>query len=783
MIRFLKYTRSILPKKVRLALMLMIIFWVGLLNATELEDNGIPMAETQRAESLAVRESLSLGDADAEVVPVKMDFLADFKEFIKWFIIALVAIFVLSYFRSYQLKQRKKKYPPDIKKQGTDPKNKLKSGSFSITYFIIILVIAIVLYHSWSSSRQLVVKESYSNFLGRVSQGQVRSAEFFERDINYVGFDGKKYHTTIPYENPSLVDSLVAQNVIVTTVKPSRWAGIISYFFPMLLLIGFFLFFMRGMNSQNSKAFSFGKSKARLYEGNRSKITFKDVAGVDEAKEELQEIVEFLKDPKKFQRLGGRIPRGVLLVGRPGTGKTLLAKAVSGEAGVPFFSISGSDFVEMFVGVGAARVRDLFEQAKKNSPCITFIDEIDAVGRHRGTGLGGGHDEREQTLNQLLVEMDGFEPNEAVIIIAATNRPDILDPALLRPGRFDRQVTVDLPDIKGRMEILRVHAQKVPLASDVSFEIIARGTPGFSGADLANIVNEAALIAARKNKTGIDMHDFEEAKDKLILGKEKKSRVIPDEDKRLTAYHEIGHVLTSIFQDKTEPVHKVSIIPRGFTGGATHFLLSDKSGYSRSYLKQMLVTLMGGRAAEELIFNELTTGAGNDLERCTEIAKKMVCTWGMSDKVGPMTIGKEHGEVFLGKELVSKDIFSNETAEIVDTEIHSFIVEAHQRAIEILTKHRELLELLSKELYDKETLGTEEIFELIITNIPEEDLDLVFEKQNKAKEMRMTHSQENPENEAGQENKESEANAASDNPTAEPTTNSTEATDNPEEVK
>lgn len=501
------------------------------------------------------------------------------------------------------------------------------------------------------------------------------------------------------------------------------------------------MIFLRGMGSQNSKAFSFGKSKARLHVPSTSNISFKDVAGVDEAKEELQEIVEFLKDPKKFQRLGGRIPRGVLLVGRPGTGKTLLAKAVSGEAKVPFFSISGSDFVEMFVGVGAARVRDLFDQAKKNSPCITFIDEIDAVGRHRGTGLGGGHDEREQTLNQLLVEMDGFELNEAVIIIAATNRPDILDPALLRPGRFDRQVTVDLPDIKGRVEILKVHSARVPLGSNVNLELIARATPGFSGADLANIVNEAALIAASANKKELDMQDFEEAKDKLTLGKEKRSRVIPDEDKKLTAYHEIGHVLASIFQAKTEPVHKVSIIPRGFALGATHFLQTDRTGYSRSYLEQMMVELLGGRAAEEVVFGELTTGAGNDLERVSDIAKKMVCSWGMSDKVGPMTVGRDQGEVYLGKELVSRDIHSNETAKLVDEEIHAFITKAHQTAIQIMKDHRELLELMSNELFEKETLGTDEIFGLILAHVDEDIKAMIEAKYAKAKELRFEHSE------------------------------------------
>jgi len=392
------------------------------------------------------------------------------------------------------------------------------------------------------------------------------------------------------------------------------------------------------------------------------------------------------------------------------------------------------------VGVGAARVRDLFEQAKKNSPCITFIDEIDAVGRHRGTGLGGGHDEREQTLNQLLVEMDGFEPNEAVIIIAATNRPDILDPALLRPGRFDRQVTVDLPDIKGRTEILKVHSAKVPLSEDVHLELIARGTPGFSGADLANLVNEAALIAASKSKTQIEMHDFENAKDKLTLGKEKKSRVIPEEDKRLTAFHEIGHVLTSVFQDRTEPVHKVSIIPRGFTGGATHYLLSDKTGYSRGYLKQLLVTLLGGRAAEEIMFDELTTGAGNDLERCTDITRKMVCAWGMSDKIGPVTIGKEQGEIFLGKDLGSRDVHSDETNRMVDSEIRGIISEAYAIATEILDAHRPLMELLAKELQEKETLGTDEIFSLILANISPDEAELVGAKHKKALELRFEHS-------------------------------------------
>ncbi|HQO18486.1 MAG TPA: ATP-dependent zinc metalloprotease FtsH, partial [Candidatus Cloacimonas sp.] len=655
-------------------------------------------------------------NAQKETLPGAENAFTQFSTLMNWFILALILITLISIIRMIVLKRKNNNNKDKPKVDLQPPQNQknapVKKSPFSLPLIIMLILLMVIIFHSFSSSGSSITKESYSNFMARVANGQITQVQFAEKDIFYTDVTNKKFSTTLPFENPQLVDSLVALGIKVSATKPSRWAGIISYLLPFLLLIVFWVFFLRGMNAQNAKAFSFGKSKARLYEASKTGITFKDVAGVDEAKEELQEIVEFLKDPKKFQRLGGRIPRGVLLVGQPGTGKTLLAKAVSGEAGVPFFSISGSDFVEMFVGVGAARVRDLFDQAKKNAPCITFIDEIDAVGRHRGSGLGGGHDEREQTLNQLLVEMDGFEPNEAVIIIAATNRPDILDPALLRPGRFDRRVTVDLPDIKGRTEILRVHTTKVPLANDVHLELIARGTPGFSGADLANLVNEAALIAASKNKSQIQMDDFEEAKDKLILGKEKKSRVIPEEDKRLTAYHEIGHVLTSVFLEKTEPVHKVSIIPRGFTGGATHYLMTDKSNYSKSYLLQMLITLLGGRAAEEVVFNEFTTGAGNDLERCTDITKKMVCSWGMSDKIGPMTIGKEQGEIFLGKELVSRDVFSEETSQLVDREIRDIINNAYAQAISLLTAHRKLMEIMAKELQEKETLGTDEIFSL-----------------------------------------------------------------------
>lgn len=642
-----------------------------------------------------------------------------------------------------------KKSPPEQGDKNKKPlitQIKPRKPQHSITFWIMMMLLVALLYQVYTANSKKIEEVSYDVFVSWVDQGKVTKANFLERDI-YFESEDKKCHTLMPFEDPKLVDALIAKGVMVTTQKPSAWKTILIYLFPTVLIIGFWMFFMRGMNSGQNKAFSFGKSRARLYEGSKYKITFKDVAGVDEAKEELQEIVEFLKDPKKFQRLGGRIPRGVLLVGRPGTGKTLLAKAVSGEAGVPFFSISGSDFVEMFVGVGAARVRDLFDQAKKNAPCITFIDEIDAVGRHRGAGLGGGHDEREQTLNQLLVEMDGFEPNASVIIIAATNRPDILDPALLRPGRFDRQVVVDLPDIKGRTEILRVHSQKVPLSPDVNLELIARGTPGFSGADLANIVNEAALVAAGKNKKHLEMIDFETAKDKLTLGKEKKSKVIPEEEKRLTAYHEVGHVLTSILQDKTEPVHKVSIIPRGFTGGATHYLLSDKSGYSKSYLTQILVTLMGGRAAEELIFNDLTTGAGNDIERCTDIAKKMVCVWGMSDKIGPMTIGKDQGEVYLGKDILSRDIYSDDTAKLVDLEIRELIHVSHKKAQDILSSHKDLMEILANRLLEIETLGTEEIFETILAHISDESKPLVEKKFQQAMEMRFEYAVKHAETE------------------------------------
>jgi cell division protease FtsH len=471
---------------------------------------------------------------------------------------------------------------------------------------------------------------------------------------------------------------------------------------------------MRQMQSGGGKAMSFGKSRAKLLTEAQGKITFEDVAGIEEAKEELEEIISFLKDPKKFTKLGGRIPKGVLLMGPPGTGKTLLARAIAGEAGVPFFSISGSDFVEMFVGVGASRVRDLFVQGKKSAPCIIFIDEIDAVGRHRGAGLGGGHDEREQTLNQLLVEMDGFESNEGVILIAATNRPDVLDPALLRPGRFDRQVVVPRPDVKGREMILRVHAKKVPLSPEVNLEVIARGTPGFSGADLSNVVNEAALLAARKNKTVVEMIDFDDAKDKVLMGVERRSMVISDEEKKNTAYHEAGHTLVAKLIPGTDPVHKVSIIPRGRALGVTMQLpIEDKHSYTKESLLDRIAVLMGGRAAEEIIFNSKTTGAGNDIERATEIARKMVCEWGMSDKMGPVTFGKKDESIFLGRDMAMHKNFSEATAVEIDNEIRRIVDENYSRVVKMLSEHVDLLHKLSKELIEKENLTGDEVEKIV----------------------------------------------------------------------
>src|SRR5262244_633119 len=558
---------------------------------------------------------------------------------------------------------------------------------------------------------------SFSEFMAHVDQGDVKevtmylSPNSYELQGEYVKAN-KKFHVTVFKEAaPDLTKQLRDKSVLIKVkeVRSGDWLIILLNALPLLLLVGFCLFLMRQMQAGGNKALSFGKSRARLLSAQQKKATFKDVAGTDEAKEELQEIIEFLKDPQKFQKLGGRIPKGVLLVGPPGTGKTLLARAVAGEANVPFFTISGSDFVEMFVGVGASRVRDLFEQGKKNAPCIIFIDEIDAVGRHRGAGLGGGHDEREQTLNALLVEMDGFESNEGVMLIAATNRPDVLDPALLRPGRFDRRVVVARPDVKGREEILRVHTRKVPIGDDVDLSIIARGTPGFSGADLANLVNEAALWAARQNRKFVMMADFEMAKDKVLMGVERKSLILSDEEKKNTAYHEAGHALVAAMTPGADPVHKVTIIPRGMALGLTMQLpTDDKHSYTKEHLEAMLAVLMGGRTAEELFLGYITTGAGNDIERATDIARNMVCEWGMSD-LGPLAFGKKEEAIFLGREIAQHRDFSEDTALQIDREVKRIVNSGYETAKNILNTNKETLDRIALALLEREVLDANEV--------------------------------------------------------------------------
>ena len=559
---------------------------------------------------------------------------------------------------------------------------------------------------------------AFSEFMNHVENKKVSEVTIEGASISGTYVDGKRFYTYAPFD-PNMVEMLRKNDVKVTaqpedTTSNTLWGVLISWF-PMILLIGVWIFFMRQANSGNNKAMSFGKSRARLIE-NTKKVTFKDVAGADEAKQELEEIIDFLKDPDKFQRLGGKIPKGVLMVGPPGTGKTLLAKAVAGEADVPFFSISGSDFVEMFVGVGASRVRDMFAQAKKNAPCLLFIDEIDAVGRHRGAGLGGGNDEREQTLNQLLVEMDGFAANENVILIAATNRPDVLDPALLRPGRFDRQVTVTNPDKKGREEILKVHVKKVPLAKDVNLSVIARGTPGFSGADLANLVNEAALLAARKNKHKVTSSDFDEAKDKVLMGSERRSMAMDENEKKLTAYHEAGHAICSLYVESTDPIHKATIIPRGRALGMVQQLPEkDQYSYSRIKMLSRLIIMMGGRVAEELKFGEknVTSGASSDIAAATNLARSMVTEWGMSEKLGPVLYAENTGEVFLGKSVTQSKNMSEETARLVDAEIKQLVVDAHDKAYKLLQEKSEEWERLAQALLEYETLTGEEIEQVI----------------------------------------------------------------------
>lgn len=582
------------------------------------------------------------------------------------------------------------------------------------------LVIGIILITLVNIINQPTVSQSkvvFSDFMTQVENGKVSEVVIQGDNISGKYTDGQSFETYAPSKDPTLITLLRENGVRMEVVPPEQtswYMSILISWFPMLLLLGIWIFFMRQMQAGGGKALSFGKSKARLIDDSKTKTTFKDVAGVDEAKEELHEIIEFLKEPQKFSQLGGKIPKGVLLIGPPGTGKTLLARAIAGEASVPFFCISGSDFVEMFVGVGASRVRDLFEQGKKNSPCIIFVDEIDAVGRHRGAGLGGGHDEREQTLNQLLVEMDGFENNEGVILIAATNRPDVLDPALLRPGRFDRQVVVGRPDIKGREGILKVHTSKVPLTDDVDLKVVARGTPGFTGADLANLVNEAALLAARREKKAVDKEDFEDAKDKVLMGVERRSMVITEKEKKITAYHEAGHALVAYLLPDTDPLHKVTIIPRGQALGVTMQLpVDEKHTYPRGYLVNRLSIMMGGRVAEEICLGEMTTGAGNDIEVATETARKMVCEWGMSEKMGPLSYGHKEEQVFLGKDFSNQKTFSDETAKLIDLEVKALVMGGYNVAMEILTDNRDKLEKLALALLEHETLDLKEITELL----------------------------------------------------------------------
>jgi cell division protease FtsH len=555
----------------------------------------------------------------------------------------------------------------------------------------------------------------YSDLLDKIEAGKVSDVAIQGTELHgHMAGSKDQFHTTIPASPDSLISQLHAAKVNFTLKEPQNniLLPLLFNVGPFILLGAIWFFMLRQMQSGGNKALSFGKSRARLLSMQQKKVTFKDVAGVDEAKEELKEIIEYLREPQKFQKLGGRIPKGVLLVGPPGTGKTLLARAVAGEANVPFFSISGSDFVEMFVGVGASRVRDLFEQGKKNAPCIIFIDEIDAVGRHRGAGLGGGHDEREQTLNQLLVEMDGFESNDGVILVAATNRPDVLDPALLRPGRFDRRVVVGLPDVRGREEVLRVHVKKVPVSDDTNLNVLARGTPGFSGADLANMVNEAALNAARMNRKQVTMYDFELAKDKVLMGAERKSMLLTDEEKRVTAYHEAGHALVSFFRDHSDPIHKVTIIPRGMALGVTIFLPGDRHNYTREYLEAKLAMSYGGRVAEEIFLKQMSTGAGSDIEVATDLARRMVCEYGMS-RLGPLTFGKKEEQIFLGREIAQHRDFSEETARQIDLEVRRLIDEAYQSAHNIVETNADAMHRIAAALLERETIDAEEVKMLI----------------------------------------------------------------------
>jgi cell division protease FtsH len=587
----------------------------------------------------------------------------------------------------------------------------------NLVFWAIIFITMILLFNLfYNKPRQSVLDKNYSDFISAVENNRVQKVEAQGRNITWTDTDGKNFKTYAP-EDPEMIKILRDKKVVIHAKKEEEspfWQNILISWFPMIILIGVWIFFMRQMQVGGGKALSFGKSKAKILTKELHQVTFENVAGIEEAKDELEEIIAFLRDPKKFTKLGGRIPKGVLLIGAPGTGKTLLARAIAGEADVPFFSISGSDFVEMFVGVGASRVRDLFLQGKRNAPCIIFIDEIDAVGRHRGAGLGGGHDEREQTLNQLLVEMDGFESNEGVILIAATNRPDVLDPALLRPGRFDRQVVVPIPDVKGREEIIKVHSKKIPLAEDVNLTLLARGTPGFTGADLENLVNEAALLAARLGKERVEMADLEQAKDKVMMGVERKSMIIPLEERKITAYHEAGHTLVAKMIPGTDPIHKVTIIPRGRALGITQQLpIDEKHTYPKDYLLNNIAIMMGGRVAEELVLNSQTTGAGNDIERSTEIARKMVCEWGMNDNLGPLAYGKKEEQIFLGREFAQHRDYSEDTARLIDNEIRAIVTQSYEKAKEIIQGNMDTLHRLASALLEKEVLDGNQIERII----------------------------------------------------------------------
>ncbi len=622
-------------------------------------------------------------------------------------------------------------HDPD-RRSGKRPMAAMPGGrqfrTFTLWLLLALLVVVLVQYFAGSRSQEIEI--SYTDFRHQIDDGNIKNITIVQRDVKGevkaevpAAPDGshpafKHFKVYLPAEDSKLPTDILAKSPDTQIrSKPSStpWFNILfSWWVPALGLLLIWIFFLRQMQSGGSAAFKFGKSKARILNENQVRVTFRDVAGADEAKEELQEIIEFLRDPKKFQTLGGRIPKGALLLGPPGTGKTLLAKAIAGEAGVPFFSMSGSDFVEMFVGVGASRVRDLFDQGKKNAPCIIFIDEIDAVGRHRGAGLGGGHDEREQTLNQLLVEMDGFESNEGVILIAATNRPDVLDPALLRPGRFDRQIVVDRPDVRGREGILKVHCRNKPLGDDVNLETLARGTPGLAGADLANLVNEAALLAARKGRKRIGMRDFEEAKDKVMMGTERKSLILSEEEKRTTAYHESGHALVGWMMPEADPIHKVTVIPRGRALGVTHFLPeSDHYTRTKEYFLASMATMMGGRAAEALVFGKITNGAASDIQAVTTLARKMVCEWGMSDKLGPLQFGKREELIFLGREISQQKDYSEKTAESIDEEVHSLVAGAYERALAVLRSNLDKLHLMAQNLLEREILDRNDIARLL----------------------------------------------------------------------